>query len=263
MRGMGRILPHDRPDLAAQARAPAPTGRSGPDMSPAARQVLLVAILAVVLGVQVTRAGVAPWSSDTPDAFPRDVAVTAAPTPNIYSQDEEMRIVQVIAAMNGMWERAFVAAGDEYERPRVEARDGQAESDCGTGQTGWAGVYCFSGRRIVVDLNAHLVRSAMAGEDRADLMLGYVLAHEIGHHVQALRGAVRQTSQQHVLRAELHAECLAGVWGKAAGRPLPPHDSFTPDADHGTVAQQVHWMRQGYAGGRPASCDPVWTADTL
>jgi len=160
--------------------------------------------------------------------------------------------------MNAMWERAFADAGDEYEAPTVDTSSGAPPEGCGSRETGWAGIYCRDGASIVVDTGSQEVRRVSMGEAGADAMLGYVLAHEIGHHVQALRGELHATSQEQVVRAELHAQCLAGLWGRAAGHPPPPDWSYGADADHGTVAEQRHWLLVGHRSGRPADCDRVF-----
>jgi predicted metalloprotease len=216
----------------------------------------------IAFGVLIAVASIgarAPWASKArPDAFPEKVAVVSAPTPNIYADKPDVRVLQLLSSMNDMWARAFYDAGDTYEVPRIEPRRGVPKSDCGTQVSGWAGVYCPHGERIVIDISNHTVIRAGLGDERSDLLIGYVLAHEVGHHVQALRGFKIRDSQADILKSELHAECLAGVWGKAAGRPVMPIEHYAADADHGTVEQQRHWLELGHASGKPAACDAVW-----
>ncbi|HEV2061461.1 MAG TPA: neutral zinc metallopeptidase [Solirubrobacteraceae bacterium] len=171
-----------------------------------------------------------------------------APVLPQYAADANARIRQQIASVNAMWERAFAAAGETYERPVLAA----AKEGCGA-QPGWAGIYCGEGT-IVIDVQGHVTRHANAGQALADVVLGYIVAHEVGHHVQALRAA-----PDGVLRRELHADCLAGVWGKAAGLPLPPMWAYGEDADHGTAAQRARWLNAGYRSARPSDCDTIWS----
>ena len=231
-------------------------------MSPRVRQVLLLSVLVVLVATRAQQTGAFFALPGTPDTFPRDVVVVAAgPAPNIYGDRAELRVLQLVDSMNAMWTRAFAAAGDEYERPRVVTTSGPPRQGCGSKVTGWAGVYCFDDRRIVIDIGSQQVRSALIGEQGADALLGYVLAHEVGHHVQALRGNRHLGADEDVLRAELHAECLAGLWGRAAGHAPPPEWSYSADAAHGTVVQQRTWLELGHTTGRPADCDDIWSGD--
>ena len=225
-------------------------------MSTRTRQITLFAVLAIVL---IVRASLGQGSREAPEPFGQDVTVAVAAAPNIYANEPDIRVHQLIDSMNDMWARAFAAAGDDYEEPRIEPRTAEAASKCGTQVAGWAGVYCPYGKRIVIDVADHRVRRAAVGDEGSDLLLGYVLAHEVGHHVQHERELGPPGSQEAIVRGELHAQCLAGVWGRAAGRPLPPVASYAADGDHGTVEQQRHWLELGHASGRPAACDPVWS----
>ena len=223
-----------------------------------ARQLVAFAILGFVLLYKAQQPGPMLALGASAEGFPEHVTVTAAPVPNIYADKPDLRVLQLLSSMNAMWDGAFRAAGAEYERPRVEARKRPSATGCGATAEGWSGIYCSRGKRIVIDISNQLVLRAAAGDDLADDMLGYVLAHEVGHHVQALRGRALAGSTEEVLRGELHAQCLAGVWGRAAGRPLPPAWTYGVDAEHGTVEQQQRWLERGHAQGRPADCDGVW-----
>ncbi len=227
-------------------------------MSPAIRQALPLIVLAVLVLVKIAQPGPVFGTGTQPEAFPAHVAVVATPAPNIYGSEPKLRVLQLMASMDEMWRRAFEAAGDDYTRPLVEARARPRTEGCGARIAGWAGVYCFGDKRIVVDIEDQSVHAAMVGGDQADDLLGYVLAHEVGHHVQALRGVARIGSQADVVRRELHAECLAGVWGRAAGRAVPPAWSYAADADHGSAAQQRLWLERGHSRGRPADCDALF-----
>jgi predicted metalloprotease len=227
-------------------------------MSAPVRQVLLVSVLAVVLLVKAQQPGAFLSLGGNPEAFPRDVVARAAPTPNVYSDRPAVRVLQLLDSMNTMWAGAFADAGARYEDPRVQTVEHETAEGCGSTVGGWAGIYCRDTKSIAIDLSDHLVGRAAVGDDEADLLLGYILAHEVGHHVQALRGFSGLKDQ--VLRAELHAQCLAGVWGRASGRPPRPPWSFGVDADHGSADQQARWLGRGHAAGRPGDCDGVWTA---
>jgi predicted metalloprotease len=243
-----------------RALDPAPPRADAVRVSARVRQVLLLSVLVVLVATRAQQTGAFFALPGAPHTFPRDVVVATSPTPNIYGDRAELRVLQLVDSMNAMWTRAFAAAGDEYARPRVVTTTVPPKTGCASKITGWAGVYCFPEGRIVIDIGSQQVRAAVLGEDGADAMLGYVLAHEIGHHVQALRGNRHLGAADDVLRAELHAECLAGLWGRAAGHAPPPHWSYSADAAHGTVAQQRSWLERGHAAGRPSDCDDVWSA---
>jgi hypothetical protein len=166
---------------------------------------------------------------------------------------------QQLASIEAMWTPIFAAAGDRFVAPNL-APAGQDGCNAPPAAGLWAGIYCPSTRNIVVDLDSHSVRNAQTGGYVADVVLGYILAHEVGHHVQILRGAPKVSSGP---RHELHADCLAGVWGKAAGLPLPPTWKYAADAAHGTSAQRMRWLSRGWLHARPADCDAIFAGEPL
>ncbi len=216
--------------------------------------VIAAAVLAAV-GVNAWRLQARAEEQPEPRAlapFPANVVVEADPLPQ-YADSPWTRVSQQFASMNAMWKGAFAAAGAEYETPELGRQVGGGCAPNGS----WAGVYCVGSRRIVIDLDAHAQRHAVVGGGNSDLVLGYIVAHEVGHHVQELRGAGDE-----ILKRELHADCLAGAWGKAAGMPLPPTWMYGEDAEHGTATQRIQWLNVGYRAARPADCDAIWTGST-
>ena len=222
------------------------------------RQLFLIGLLAFVALAKALQPGPFFSLSADPEPFPKAYVARSPATPNAHRDRPRVRVLQLLHSMNAMWDQAFTAAGSDYQPPSIESR-GQSSRGCGgTVETDWAGVYCSAGKRIVIDLEDHLVVRAAVGDESSDDLLGYILAHEVGHHVQHQRGLYGRDTQAATVRAELHAECLAGVWGRAARRPPPPEWSFTSDADHGSAAEQQAWFARGYAEGRPAACDAIW-----
>ena len=217
-------------------------------MPPRARQALPFVALAVTLLVGV------PPPPRKFEPFPAEV-VAAAPALPDYAGGAQARVEQQLHSANTMWGAAFEAAGSKYRAPTlVEQSDG-----CGSPGVGWAGLYCPGPEVVIIDIAGHVERHGRVGQALEDIVLGYVVAHEVGHHVQTLRGAPVADTQTVRLRRELQADCLAGVWGKAAGQPLPPMWMYGEDADHGTAEQQVRWLNAGYRSARPADCDAVWS----
>ncbi len=233
-------------------------------MHPTVRSAIGVAILVVALAATYGR-GASPLDAFGAgrDEFPAEVVAMPAPAPLAHGDRPDVRVFQLLAAMDGMWTAVFDEAGDEYERPSVVSAAQETTSGCGGRRQGWAGVYCLAEKEIVIDLGDHRLVRAARGDETADLVLAYVLAHEVGHHVQFLRGAPLVGDLETARRRELHADCLAGVWGRAAGRPLPPPEMHGEDAEHGSAAQQHHWLSVGHREARPADCDAVWTAPGL
>ena len=219
------------------------------EVSAPVRYALLALVAVLLLAVRVAMPTEPPLKEARFDPFPVGVVAKAPALPQ-YAVDAHERIEQQLGSANAMWAAAFGHAGVRYDGPILAA----ASRDCGRpGQT-WAGIYCPKTKTMMIDVNGHVARHQIVGSGMEDLVLGYVVAHEVGHHVQTLRGAPDE-----ILRRELHADCLAGVWGKAAGLPLPPAWMYGEDAEHGTAMQRIRWLNEGYRDARPAACNAVWT----
>ena len=196
-----------------------------------------------------------------PEPFPERVVAQGAPLPQ-YASGPYERVQQRVAALDAMWAEVFRAAGERYERPLLVISGGDVKGCGAVPSGGWAGLYCPNSRTLVIDLDGHAKRHQMLGQGMSDLFLGYIVAHELGHHVQTLRGA----PDRHVpsdQRIELHAMCLAGVWGHAAGVALPPAWIYSPSPRHGSVESQIRWLNEGHRFGRPGDCDAVWEVGTV
>ena len=189
-----------------------------------------------------------------------------------------------------VWGRIFQAAGGSYREPRMVLFRGVTPTACGTGQSAMGPFYCPGDDRLYFDLDFFdtLARGMGAPGDFAQ---AYVIAHEVGHHVQNMTGTMRrfESEAQRLderrrnalsIRLELQADCYAGVWGHFAQRRnlLEPGDLeegmraagavgddtimkrtqgyVVPDAmNHGTAEQRMRWFRVGLASGDPRKCD--------
>jgi uncharacterized protein len=182
---------------------------------------------------------------DVPPAFGSSVVAPRTPRPADAPD-------AVLRSLDRTWTAVFEAAGDSYSAPQlVIVGERGAPPSCGP--LSGDGKYCPRARTIDLDVR------------RAGEQWPYVLAHEVGHHVQELRGTFAETQREKAehrgfrtdirLREELQAECYAGVWAYAVG--LPPPDQFAspPSADHGTGQQRESWFARGRNTGRPAECD--------
>jgi predicted metalloprotease len=148
--------------------------------------------------------------------------------PNVAAQNDEMArfVRRVLADTEDVWERVFQAAGRRYEKPKLVLFSGATETECGIGQSAMGPFYCPLDRNVYIDLDFYRV---LKERFRApgDFAQAYVIAHEIGHHVQTLLGvadkvqAAKQralqrgdeaTANAYQVRMELQADCLAGVW---------------------------------------------------
>ena len=207
-------------------------------------------------------------------------------------QDEAGQFVDIIEQSNAeVWTAIFAASGKQYERPAgMVLYDNATATGCGGGQAAMGPFYCPADKRVYLDLtfwNDLESRFGASGE----FARAYVVAHEIGHHVQNLEGAMQTAQRQGMrgaesgaVRLELQADCYAGVWAARAGTQAGGGLRFNaqditdglgaasavgddtiqsktqgrvvPDAfTHGTAAQRMRWFRAGYEAGDPAACD--------
>jgi predicted metalloprotease len=189
------------------------------------------------------------------------------------------------------WSRAFDARGRRYSRAKLVLFDDRTSTGCGFGVAATGPFYCPLDQRIYLDLGffAELERRLGAAGDFAQ---AYVIAHEVGHHVQRQlgtleRGRDRETGPDSAaVRVELQADCFAGVWAhstaqrdllergdveEALGAAAAVGDDRLQRAargtvqpekwTHGSAAQRAQWFRRGLESGKPESCD-TFAADT-
>ncbi|MGI9524176.1 MAG: KPN_02809 family neutral zinc metallopeptidase [Hyphomicrobiaceae bacterium] len=197
---------------------------------------------------------------------------------------------RVLADTEDVWNRVFKTFGRQYREPKLVLYSGLTQTACGTGQSAMGPFYCPLDQKIYVDLRFYeeLRRKFRAPGDFAQ---AYVVAHEVGHHVQTLLGIaskVQEMKQRHPraanqiqVRMELQADCLAGVWANLNDQlkdRLEPGDieeglnaasaigddmiqrrttgRVVPDAfTHGSSEQRVRWFRMGFDSGRMQDCD--------
>jgi hypothetical protein len=206
------------------------------------------------------------------------------------SEDTLVRFVSfVLDSAQSMWAQTVPSLGAEYrEAHLVLFRDG-VESACGFAETATGPFYCPGDHKVYIDLGFYQELKDRFGAP-GDFAQAYVLAHEIGHHVQWVLGTEEQVRRAQrsrpgrenelSVRLELQADCYAGVWAHEADREgilevgdideglnaaaavgddrlqrmstghVNP-DSFT----HGSSAERVAWFRRGYTSGRPDDCD--------
>ncbi len=143
------------------------------------------------------------------------------------AEDKSAHFVsKVLASTEDVWAETFREAGKQYEAPRLVLFSGQTPTACGTGQTAMGPFYCPGDKKVYIDLAFyHELESRFHAPGQ--FAQAYVIAHEVGHHVQNLLGIANKvhSAQQRTgkveanalsVRMELQADCLAGVWGKRA-----------------------------------------------
>jgi predicted metalloprotease len=172
-----------------------------------------------------------PRMPDVPRTSPGSRSPFDIPTgqkPRVAPQDDEMSrfVRRVLADTEDVWDRVFQAAGKRYEKPTLVLFTRATQTACGTGQSAMGPFYCPLDHKVYIDLDFYreLKERFHAPGDFAQ---AYVIAHEVGHHVQTLLGvadkvnALRQQAMQRgdqvrsnnlQVRMELQADCLAGVW---------------------------------------------------
>ena len=188
------------------------------------------------------------------------------------------------------WQAIFQKMGRSYPPPKLVLYTGATETTCGYGQSAMGPFYCPSDQTVYIDLSFYQdMKNKLGGG--GDFAQGYVIAHEVGHHIQHLLGIDRQVRQlqenasqreanQLSVRVELQADCFAGVWGNAMKKEgiLEPGDveaalrtaqaigddrlqrqstgRVVPDSfTHGTSQQRYTWFKRGYDSGDPNMCN--------
>ena len=196
----------------------------------------------------------------------------------------------VLASTEDVWTQKFErgalpnygSAPSAYQQPTlVVFANSVSTGGCGDATSGVGPFYCPGDRKLYIDPSFYGVmeRSLRAPGDFAQ---AYVIAHEVGHHVQNLIGASRlktrdETSNQHSVRVELQADCLAGVWGHTARASLQITDEDLSEAltaahaigddtlghaderkfTHGSSEQRKRWFRRGFDSGDARQCDTL------
>ena len=217
----------------------------------------------------------------------------AGPVQESASEAQARKLVSVVLHdTEKTWSRIFQAGGAEYPKPRLVLFRGQTPTACGTGEAAMGPFYCPGDSKVYIDLAFYdeLSRRFKAPGDFAQ---AYVIAHEVGHHVQHVLGISdkmrqaqqgRSAAQKNALsvRLELQADCFAGLWAKQAvasgNLTLEPRDveealtAATAIGDdtlqkqsrgvvvpesftHGSSEQRVRWFSRGLEQGEVRACD--------
>ena len=230
---------------------------------------------------------------------PPAIESTQSGQPRSPAEDEMSRFVSmVLADTEDTWGPIFKAGGAQYREPGMVLYTGATRSGCGVGQAEMGPFYCPADGKVYLDL-AFFDELGQRYGAQGDFAQAYVIAHEVGHHVQNLLGisdkvqqARQRVSEREAnllsVRLELQADCLSGVWANHAHRSRQVLEAgdveeglaaasavgddrmqkqargfAVPDSfTHGSAAQRVRWFRQGLESGELRACD-TFSAPTL
>lgn len=265
-------------------------------------------ILALVLwkGCGIDPSVVLGLSSQMSQSTPQSAVQTGQPIVETADSAEDRRLVGVVlAATEDTWQQIFAEHRSNYQVPKLVLFNGSYPSGCGSADASMGPFYCPADQKVYLDMaffkdmrtqmgvTADQQGNGLGSSDEAgDFARAYVIAHEIGHHVQNLLGITQKvqnarqqsdevTANQLSVRQELQADCFAGVWANRnqqrvnflqAGDLEEAINAATQIGDdrlqqrargyvvpdsftHGTSAQRVRWFQMGFQQGRIEACD--------
>ncbi|MGM9426255.1 KPN_02809 family neutral zinc metallopeptidase [Hydrogenophaga sp. MI9] len=227
------------------------------------------------------------------DLAPDSAQTAPAPSGRTDKPDDEMGrfVSSVLAGTEDVWTTLFQQSGSQYEKPHMVLYRGVTPTACGTGQSAMGPFYCPGDHKVYIDLAFYDTMRRQLGAP-GDFAQAYVIAHEVGHHVQNLTGISGKVEQarQRVsereynalsVRLELQADCFAGIWAfhnhksKAILEPGDVEEALNaaaaigddtlqkrsqgyavPDSfTHGTSEQRQRWFHKGLEAGNVQACD--------
>jgi len=215
-----------------------------------------------------------------------------APAGKPPADDKMARFVSVVLAdTEDVWRAKFQQMGSTYREPKLRLFRGSEPTACGRGQAAMGPFYCPGDQKVYIDLSFYETMRTRLGAP-GDFAQAYVIAHEVGHHVQnlmgisgkvdAMRGRVSEAQQNALsVRLELQADCFAGIWAhdaQSARQILEQGDveealnaatqigddtlqrksqgTVVPETfTHGTSAQRVSWFKRGFQTGSVEQCN--------
>ncbi|NVP57860.1 KPN_02809 family neutral zinc metallopeptidase [Mycoplana rhizolycopersici] len=216
---------------------------------------------------------------------------------NSPAQEETKQFMAtVLAETEDVWNGIFQASGENYQEPKLVLFSGSIQSACGFASAASGPFYCPGDRKVYLDMS-FFDELANRFDAAGDFAQAYVVAHEVGHHVQNLTGVLPQFNRarqsmseaeanQMSIRVELQADCYAGIWGKyteqkglldtgdlqeALNAAVQIGDDtiqkrmqgyVVPESfNHGTSEQRMRWFKRGFDSGRVQDCDTFRVAD--
>ena len=294
MRWRGRRQSSNVEDRRGQGRVPGGFGRSGrPIQIPIGRGLggggISGILLLVVLFFVLRACGIDPMQ--ILEGGPVNPQVTQEQGTGAQPTDDEAQFVSVVLAeTEDVWNGIFQAEGQTYREPSMVLFGGQVQSACGFASSASGPFYCPGDSKLYLDLDFFRELSQRFGAS-GDFAQAYVVAHEVGHHVQNLIGVLPRFNQmrqsmspaeanQMSIRVELQADCFAGIWAHYTDQKGLLEEGDIDEAlnaahqigddtlqrrtqgyvvpesfNHGTSEQRATWFANGLRNGRLEDCD--------
>jgi predicted metalloprotease len=255
-----------------------------------------VALVLIALFFGIDPSVILQGGGDPPGGAPPQQQVQ----PRAPAKDDEMAnfVAVVLGDTEDTWKELFGRMKRQYREPKLVLFTNVVQSACGTAQSAMGPFYCPGDQKVYIDLGFYRDLRERLGAP-GDFAQAYVIAHEVGHHVQNLLGIAervegmrRRASKEQgnaiQVRMELQADCFSGVWAANAHRSRQILEAgdveeglnaaaaigddrlqkrsqghVVPESfTHGSSAQRVRWFKQGFESGDPRKCD-TFAADRL
>ena len=247
--------------------------------------LLAIVVIGMFLGIDPTV-----LLQGVPDIQTPSVSVEPGQQAGI-NDDQRQFVAVVLAETEDVWHDAFQKMGRTYQPPTLVLFSEAVESACGIAGSATGPFYCPSDQKVYLDLSFFEDLQTRFGAS-GDFAEAYVIAHEVGHHVQTLLGIMTKVNElmarvsplernKLTVRMELQADCFAGVWARQADESRQILEAgdieealnaasavgddriqqrtqgrVVPDAfTHGSAAQRVRWFKVGFETGNPQACD--------
>ena len=243
----------------------------------------------IVIGIILFALGINPLDMLTGDTTSTSSSQTSPSLPSTNTGEDELAqfVGVVVKETENLWGEVFQQNNTRYAPPKVVLFTSQVESGCGVADARSGPFYCPNDQKVYIDLSFYDQLRQQFGAP-GDFAQAYVIAHEIGHHVQNLTGVLPEFNAKRMqmgqaeqnaysVRVELQADCYAGVWANYANRENLLEQGDVEEAinaanqigddtltrgtvrprnfTHGTSAQRMEWLKRGMRSGDVGQCD--------